>query len=73
MNTITIAQYPTGNGVLLKLTLATAASVIVYAKDELTGKIYDLKEILSSQTVHYVTLQIPTSHGQTKIVAHALQ
>ena len=73
MVNITIAQYPTNEGVLVRLTLDTAASVIVYARDETTGKIYDLQELLTDQTVHYATLKIPTSYGQTKIVAHAIQ
>lgn len=73
MVNITIAQYATSNGVLLKLSLDQAAAVIVYARDDNTGKIYDLKEVLSEETVHYVSLSIPTNHGTTMIVARAIQ
>ena len=72
MPTPTITQTPTSDGVLLRVTFTRPYKIIAYARDKETGRVWDIKEILSEKSSHLVSLKIPRFHGDTVIVVHPL-
>ena len=69
---VVIAQTPIANGVLVTVSLSSAAPIIVYAQDKESKKVYDLKEVLDAQTVHNVPLKVPVHFGDMAIVARPI-
>lgn len=70
--TPTITQVATSNGVFLRIEFDEPYQVIAYARDDVTGRVWDLKEIIQAKRVHTLTLKIPRTQGDTVIVVHPI-
>lgn len=69
---IIMSQHRTTDGIFVTLTLSEESAIIVYAREEETGKVYELVEVLSKRSHHFVSLKVPPHHGNAIIVAHAI-